>query len=197
MKKTLILAVILTLFGNLQAQPINYADSIKDYQELYVIHHEVVKAGDKTLFSFFAPDRKYRVNASFEQLNDSTGFIMKTSGIKDKKFYRYGKIQFTLRKKNIQLTVYRSDQLKNDTAYKNHLFLPFTDATSGKESYGGGRYIDLSQEDIVDNKILIDFNKAYNPYCAYAGGYNCPIPPRENNIPIAIKAGEKDFRKSH
>jgi uncharacterized protein (DUF1684 family) len=85
----------------------------------------------------------------------------------------------------------------NDSTYKNYLFLLFTDATSGADSYGGGRYIDLSMQDIIDNSVLIDFNKAYNPYCAYASGYNCPIPPRENHIPFPIKAGEKDFGKSH
>lgn len=137
------------------------------------------------------------INATFQKLNDSTGFIMKTSGTKEKKFYRYGRIYFTLHKKPVHLTIYRSEQLLNDTAYKNYLFLPFTDATSGKQSYGGGRYIDLSTEDILGDKMLIDFNKAYNPYCAYASGYNCPIPPRENNLPVAIKAGEKDFGKSH
>ncbi len=83
----------------------------------------------------------------------------------------------------------------NDPTYKNYLFLPFTDLTSGEESYGGGRYIDLETTDIFNNKVIIDFNKAYNPYCAYASGYNCPIPPRENDLPVAVKAGEMNFGK--
>jgi uncharacterized protein (DUF1684 family) len=197
MNKILLPVLLLFLFSNLQAQPKYYRDSIKDYQESYVIHHEVVKGSERQFFRFFAPDIHFRVNASFKKLNDSAGFIMKTSGTKDKKFFRYGRISLKLNTKMIQLTLYRSEQLMGDSAYKNYLFLPFTDATSGVESYGGGRYIDLNIGDITDNKILIDFNKAYNPYCAYVSGYNCPIPPRENDIPIAIKAGEKAFGKSH
>ena len=197
MKKILLLSLFLSLFSILRAQPKNYNDSIKDYQELYVIHHEVVKETDKLFFRFYIPGKQYRVNASFEKLYDSTGFIMKTSGTKDKKFLRYGRVRFTLLKKSVELTVYRSVQLLSDTAYKNYLFLPFTDVTSGAGSYGGGRYLDLSTEDIIDNKIIIDFNKAYNPYCAYASGYNCPIPPKENALPVAIKAGEKAFTAKH
>jgi uncharacterized protein (DUF1684 family) len=73
----------------------------------------------------------------------------------------------------------------------------FADLTSGDEKYTAGRYIDLLIEDIVDNKVILDFNKAYNPYCAYVSGkYNCPLPPRENQLPVAIFAGEKTFTKS-
>jgi uncharacterized protein (DUF1684 family) len=197
MMKMLLPALLLFAIGNLRAQQTNYRDSIKDYQESYLMHHEVVKEADKQFFRFFAPDKHYRINASFKKLNDSTGFIMKTSGTKDKKFFRYGSISLKLKRKAVHLTIYRSEQLMNDSAYKDYLFLPFTDATSGAGSYGGGRYIDLNMQDIIDNRVLIDFNKAYNPYCAYVNGYNCPIPPRENHIPFPIKAGEKDFGKSH
>ena len=85
----------------------------------------------------------------------------------------------------------------NDEKYKNYLFVPYTDLTSGNKSYGGGKYLDFMMEDIQNNMLLIDFNKAYNPYCAYTSGYNCPIPPRENNLLIAIKAGEMNFGKKH
>jgi len=82
--------------------------------------------------------------------------------------------------------------------YKDHLFIPFTDATSGEETYESGRYIDLEIKDITNENVLIDFNKAYNPYCAYVSGkYNCPIPPNENRLIVAIRAGEKSFGKHH
>ena len=71
----------------------------------------------------------------------------------------------------------------------DHLFLPFTDNTNGVETYGGGRYIDLKIP--AGNTINIDFNKAYNPYCAYSDKYSCPIPPPENHLDIEIKAGIK------
>jgi uncharacterized protein (DUF1684 family) len=86
--------------------------------------------------------------------------------------------------------------LLKDPKYKDHLFIPFTDGTTYTETYGGGRYIDLSVNDIKNGKIELDFNKCYNPYCAYAGGFNCPIPPVENRLPVAIKAGEKLYGKA-
>lgn len=96
----------------------------------------------------------------------------------------------------MQLNLYQSQDLLQNEQYKTYLFLPFTDATTGKESYHAGRYIDLKMEDIIDGKVVIDFNKAYNPYCAYVTGrYNCPIPPSENNLSIAIIAGEKDYQQ--
>ena len=78
---------------------------------------------------------------------------------------------------------------------REYLFVPFGDATSGFESYGGGRYIEFYISDIKNNKVIIDFNKAYNPYCAYTTGYNCPIPPTENMLTVAITAGEKNYDK--
>lgn len=82
--------------------------------------------------------------------------------------------------------------------YADHLFIPFTDMTSGEESYENGRYIDLSIADVESGHFTIDFNKAYNPYCAYVSDlYNCPIPPKENHLSIKIKAGEMKYGKLH
>jgi uncharacterized protein len=72
------------------------------------------------------------------------------------------------------------------------------DKSNGEETYEGGRYLDLRFADLKnDGTLFIDFNKAYNPYCAFSGGYSCPIPPLENRIQVAIPAGEKKFRKPH
>jgi uncharacterized protein (DUF1684 family) len=81
--------------------------------------------------------------------------------------------------------------------YKNYLFVPFKDMTNGKETYGGGRYLDLETTDIQNDSVILDFNKAYNPYCAYSNGYSCPIPPKENHLAVSIEAGEKTFGKEH
>jgi uncharacterized protein (DUF1684 family) len=135
------------------------------------------------------------VAAGFTKTIDTVGFIMKTSGKTPKKFYRYGTVSFKIADSVFKLTVYRGAELMQTVLYKNHLFLPFTDLTSGEESYGAGRYLDLEINDIVNNQVILDFNKAYNPYCAYSDEYNCPIPPRENYLNIAIKAGEKNFAK--
>jgi len=92
------------------------------------------------------------------------------------------------------LTLYQNFALLTNPLYKDLLFLPFTDLTNNKETYGGGRYINLDIKSINEAKIIIDFNKAYNPYCAYSDGYRCPIPPEENNLPLEIKAGEKNYK---
>jgi uncharacterized protein (DUF1684 family) len=77
--------------------------------------------------------------------------------------------------------------------YKDYLFLPFTDDTNGTDTYAGGRYIDLTVKDFIGSSVVIDFNKAYNPYCAFSGGYSCPKPPDENHLQIPVQAGEKLF----
>lgn len=195
MKHLLKLILLCCITTSLQAQPNNYVQKIKAYQKAYVKGHEVVSKKDKKYFRFFPVNENLRVVADFKKLTDTVGFIMKTSGTKDKRFFRYGTIHFTINQKSLTLTLYQSELLRTDTAYKDYLFLPFTDLTSGEESYGGGRYLDPRLTDIKGNVILIDFNEAYNPYCAYTTGYNCPIPPRENDLPVAIKAGEKVFSK--
>ena len=82
--------------------------------------------------------------------------------------------------------------------YAESLFIPFTDLTCGEESYDNGRYIDLNIQDLESGSYIIDFTKAYNPYCAYISGvYNCPVPPAENNLVVAIRAGEKKYAASH
>ncbi len=194
--KIIVFLCCITTF--LQAQPKNYVEKIKAYQKAYVKAHEVVLKKDKKYFRFFPVNENYRVVAHFNKMTDTVGFIMKTSGTKDKKFFRHGTIHFTLNDSVLQLTIYRSGELMTDSTYKDYLFMPFTDFTSGEESYAGGRYLDLEMNDIKNDLVVIDFNKVYNPYCAYTTGYNCPIPPGENDLPAAIKAGEKEFgKKSH
>lgn len=195
MKVLFIGTLVLLLAGfSVEAQQ-SYASSIKDFQKSYVKSHEVVQKNDKKYFQFFTPDSKFKVAAKFERTIDTVGFIMKTSGKTPKRYYRYGYVSFKIADSIFKLTVYRGADLMQTVLYKNHLFLPFTDLTSGEESYGAGRYIDLETTDIVNNSVVLDFNKAYNPYCAYSDEYNCPIPPRENYLNIAIKAGEKNFGK--
>ena len=115
---------------------------------------------------------------------------METSTGDIRPYRRYGIIHFTINEEPAQLTIY-SD------LYGNDFFLPFRDATSGKETYGAGRYLDNHRpglEPLPDNKIKINFNFAYNPYCAYSPAYSCPLPPRENWLSVPIEAGEKDFK---
>ena len=88
-----------------------------------------------------------------------------------------------------RLFVYQSLDLLHNQEYRDYLIVLFTDRTNGQGSYGGGRYLDLRRGQIQDGQLVLDFNRAYNPYCAYGSQYSCPIPPAENQLPVAIKAG--------
>ncbi len=103
---------------------------------------------------------------------------------------RYGYFEFLREGKTYKLDVIK---ILPHGRYKNsHLFLGFWDATSGNETYPGGRYIDL--EPLGQERYLVDFNYAYNPYCAYSHRYSCAIPPLQNRLPIAVRAGEKKYK---
>ncbi|HEX2606398.1 MAG TPA: DUF1684 domain-containing protein [Flavisolibacter sp.] len=176
----------------------SYSDSIRLYQKEYVNKHDVVKGEDRKQLHFYEPDAAFVTEARFEKTGTASWFQMATSG-SVKKWYRvFGILHFQLKGKSFQLNLYQSQDLLQSPAYQNYLFLPFTDLTSGKETYASGRYMDLKMEDLAGGYLRIDFNKAYNPYCAYVSGvYNCPIPPRENTLEIAVTAGEKQFTGKH
>ena len=196
MKKLISCIFIFTILG-VQGQDI-YRDSLENYISTYVQKHEVIMGPDKQYFRFFPVNEKYKVRAKFRETAGSKWFNMETSGTIKKVFRVYGTLHFTINDTAVTLNLYQSQNLMNTDEYKDHLFLPFTDLTSGEESYTGGRYIDLTIPDIVNNQVEIDFNKAYNPYCAYVSGkYNCPIPPPENQLLVSIPAGEKIFAKTH
>jgi len=174
----------------------SYNDSIQNYFKNYVDSHQVVKGHDREHLHFFDVDPKYRVVAKIEKTQTAQWFEMPTSG-KIKKIFRvYGVLSFAINDTLVRMNLYQSQGLMGNDQYKNYLFLPFTDATTGLETYESGRYIDLETTDIKNNEIVVDFNKAYNPYCAYVSGvYNCPVPPRENHLVVAIRAGEKAYSK--
>ncbi len=136
---------------------------------------------------FFPIDKKYILNADFTPIENGKTIPFPTSAKKIKHYKEYGKLNFKLNGNLHELTIYQSDPPIE--GYENSLFLPFMDETNGDTSYGGGRYLDLEISDIQDNKMIIDFNKAYNPYCAYSKYYNCPIPPANNYLNTEIKAG--------
>lgn len=175
-----------------------YTTAVQQHQDAYVQNHEVVTGEDRQHLSFFPIDKTYRVEARFERRENSPWFLMETSGTMKKMYRVYGTLTFTLRDTVQRLNVYQSQSLMQTDQYRNYLFIPFTDATSGRETYSVGRYYDLLADEIVYGKVTIDFNKVYNPYCAYISGvYNCPIPPKENHLSVAITAGEKAYGKEH
>lgn len=144
----------------------------------------------KTL-DFFPFQSKLQIEAKFVRTPNEKAFEMKTSTTRKPLYVKFGEAHFTINGKALVLNVYQNIELVKNDDYTDYLFLPFSDLTCGKESYIGGRYIDLKIP--TGDTLLIDFNKAYNPYCAYNHKYSCPIVPLENDLPIAIKAGVKKF----
>ncbi|GAB3915113.1 DUF1684 domain-containing protein [Larkinella knui] len=152
-----------------------------------------LKKEDFKKLSFYEPDSLYRVEATVQRTPTAEPFELPTYDGQKKTYVSYALLTFRLKGKTCRLTLYRSLQLARLPQYRDYLFLPFKDASNGRETYGGGRYMDLRVGDIKDGKIALDFNKAYNPYCAYSDGYACPIPPKENHLTLAVEAGEKQF----
>ena len=120
---------------------------------------------------------------------------MNTASGKRQHYFKYGVLTFSVNQAVAHLYVYQSESLLRQPDLKDYLFVPFGDATSGFSTYGGGRYLDFRLGDIRHGELLIDFNKAYNPYCAYTTGYDCPLPPKENLLTISIAAGEQNYGK--
>lgn len=144
---------------------------------------------------FFNIDEKYRVVATITLTPESPIFEMQTSTDRLPLYKKYGIAKFELNGEKLELSIFKNQDLKSNFEYKNYIFLPFNDITNGKSSYGGGRYIDLEiTQNTNSNTIIIDFNKSYNPYCAYNHKFSCPIPPSENILPIEINAGIKLFK---
>ncbi|MEJ1223513.1 DUF1684 domain-containing protein [Sediminicola sp. 1XM1-17] len=141
--------------------------------------------------SFFQPDTSFRVVAKFVRTPEAVPFMMPTTTDRVSQEVTYGVAHFVLKGKKYELEVYQNQELMLEENYKDYLFLPFLDETNGEETYSGGRYIDLSIPE--GGSMIIDFNRAYNPYCVYNKKYSCPIVPKINTLPIEVKAGLRAF----
>ena len=144
----------------------------------------------KTL-DFYPANETFFVVAKFIRTQKEKPFEMKTSTDRTPLYVKYGELSFTIDGRDFKLNVYKNIELSKKKEYKDYLFLPFSDLTSGKESYIGGKYIDLRIP--KGDTIVIDFNTSYNPYCAYNHKYSCPKVPLKNDMDIEIKAGVKKF----
>ena len=162
----------------------SYADSLKS-----PLTKEDLKAFKG--LDFFSINEKYIVEATFIRTKKEKPFGMKTTTSRTPLYKKCGELYFEIDGKAFKLNVYQNVDLNKKPGYEDYLFLPFSDSTCGKESYIGGRYVDMK---IQKGKTwTIDFNKAYNPYCAYNYEYSCPIVPLENDLDIEILAGVKKF----
>jgi uncharacterized protein (DUF1684 family) len=184
--------------GPVSAQVYACYESIYSFREKYINEHEVVKGEDRKKLRFFPENTTYCVLARFEKEKEQAWFSIETTG-REKKLYRvYGTLYFSIHDTAVTLQVYQSKGLLSVPKYADYLLIAFTDKTTGYTTYENGRYMDATIAEMANGIYRLDFNKAYNPYCAYVSNvYNCPLPPVENDLPMAICAGEKKYEKGH
>jgi uncharacterized protein len=152
-------------------------------------HESPMLHSDSTPFkglNYFAPDPSLRLEVKLQRYANPDGVMLSTSKGTRQLFNRVGFFDLTMGGNPVRIHAYQSAQQDDP-----NLFIPFRDATSGKESYGSARYIDLEVQH--DDEYALDFNYAYNPYCAYSDSWTCPLPPTENWLNVPIPAGEKKY----
>jgi len=142
---------------------------------------------------FYKAKPNYRVVAKIELTEKMAPVQIKTYSGREKTFKQFAWAHFELKGKKHKLALYEMFGQGKIPQLNDDLFVPFKDFTNGDKTYGGGRYIDIKKSSITNGTIEIDFNKCYNPYCAFATGYNCPVPPIENHLQRKIVAGEKMY----
>ena len=139
--------------------------------------------GGFTGLHYFPPEPRLALDLQVEP-GDGEELTVATSDSEGRRYRRAGRISFEVEGEQVSLSLLAS-------SHEEGYFLPFRDATSGKESYGAGRYLDV--EAPVNGRVRVDFNRAYNPYCAYDEAYSCPLPPAENWLEVPIRAGEATY----
>ncbi len=179
-----------------------YEQEIELFRENYKAEflkdgHSPLKEADFKYLDFYPANEEYKVKCKFKAKSGGEPFEIPTTAGNTKTYTKFGEFSFKVNGQKQKLAVYRSMALMNNPIYRDYLFVPFKDLTNGEETYGGGRYMDLRMKELDGKKLYLDFNKAYNPYCAFSSGYACPIPPTENHLKVRIEAGEKNFLKDH
>jgi len=136
--------------------------------------------------AYFPVDPSYSVPAAFKENPPAARpeVVFETSAHEPRRMQLLGALEFRLQGQALRLSAFVEAGQPAD-----HLFVPFTDATTGGETYRAGRYLDIARS--PTGVYVVDFNRAYNPYCYYNPTYDCPYPPKQNRLPIAIRAGER------
>lgn len=197
--------ILILLIGSITIGYGQSSDKIKSIEEFQVRINTDFKDPDESPLSakdlrnfealeFFDIDTSFSLTAQFVRTPGEAPFEMPTTTSRKPVYVKYGEVYFQLHAKTIKLNIYQNQELTEQPEYEDYLFLPFTDKTNGETTYSGGRYLDIRIPE--GDSIILDFNKAYNPYCAYNGSYSCPVPPSENNLTIEIPVGVKAFSKN-
>ncbi|MEQ9188362.1 MAG: DUF1684 domain-containing protein [Cryomorphaceae bacterium] len=167
-------------------------------KELKSKRHSPLQAEDRKAFhglNYFAVDPEWRKLAHFILLENGDTLDIMTSAGKTKEYFEYGLLVIEHLGDADSLTAYKRIWPEGyESPYAPYLFVPFTDLSTGKTTYGGGRYLDIDVP-LENGDVVLDFNLCYNPYCAYGSGFSCPIPPKQNFLDVHVEAGEKDFGK--
>ena len=185
--------VIILLYSFLPGERIPYEQSISNHRDKiddFMKNDRESPLADSLSENFnglnyYPANEDYKVRATLESIPERPSLVVATSDGESREYIKYAYAYFELGGKENRLT------LLQPVEDPENLFLPFGDLSNGNETYGGGRYLDLKKAD--QKRITIDFNLAYNPYCVYSVDYSCPLPPAENQLSIAIEAGEKNF----
>lgn len=203
--KHLLFCLLLIIASNLTAQTTDttFATEIsrhrQQYKEAFLNEpRSPLTANDTIFLDFFAANADWKLEATFTLTPDAAPFDMPTYSGRSAEYRKYGELQFEKNDSSFVLCVYQNLRLLQVEEYQDYLFIPFKDPSNGTVTYGGGRYIECRLGDLVKKDgqtvMILDFNKCFNPYCAYSDGYNCPVPPRENHLPILVTAGEKHYK---
>ena len=192
------IVVLFSILGFSQENQVQVAEDFqKDLNESYKdsLHSPLMKE-DLIHFEtldFYPISEKFIVEATFIRTKKEKAFKMKTSTERTPMYKKYGELHFEIDGKPFKLNIYQNIELSSKPGFDDYLFLPFSDQTNGNETYIGGRYLDMRMP--KTKTVIINFNKAYNPYCAYNYKYSCPIVPLENDLDIKIEAGVKKFHE--
>lgn len=184
-----------TIYSGRQAVR-SFTDELTDYRrgrQDFLQNNEASPLTDRQQFSglaFFAPAEHWQISSHFTPESGARTFAVQLTDGKTETYTLAGRAEFEAGGRPQQLLVFESPE-------SGQYFVPFRDATSGKSTYGGGRYLDVPTENLTGSRLLLDFNRAYNPYCAYTPDYVCPVPPRENTLTVAVEAGEKTYPGAH
>lgn len=164
----------------------------KEKEEFFRTSKESPVAKDVANFkglNYYAPDPAYKVRATLTPVEGNKTMSLPESSGSERVYRQYAHAEFFIRDQRCQLLIL---EVADDSPQRGTLFLAFADSTSALETYGAGRYLDIKKSPGASS-IWLDFNEAYNPYCAYSDNYSCPLPPRENILAVAIRAGEKKY----
>lgn len=164
-------------------------------ESLWKSERQPIMVEDTIYLQYFPIDESFRLSCRLEFSENPEPFDIATYSGQLRSYILWATAHAELNGQTISLQLYQNHEQLLEGNFTDYLFLPFKDYTNGELSYGGGRYMNLSIDQIEQEGCILDFNTAYNPWCAYRDGFHCPIPPRANHLELEIRAGEKDFIK--